>query len=316
MAITEHELKQAEKRMAAVREAGHAVSARYDRRRSRGVVALNTGVELAFPTRLAEGLADASPDNLADIEISPAGLGLHWPRLDADLYVPALLQGVFGSKSWMARQLGAEIRLGVSVTDLLVEGGRVRGVQTDQGPVYGDCVVNAAAVWAPLLTKKYGYEPPIIPRRGQILVTEPLPPKTVRHLLLCACYLTAKHHPELLDMEQRQHRLGVGLIVEQTVSGGLLLGSTREFVGFDRRTTQDGIAAVAEHIYASMPALGRFNVVRTFAGLRPRTPDGMPILGPVEALPGLLMAAGHEGDGIALAPITGEILADHLSAMH
>ena len=53
-------------------------------------------------------MTGASPDSLADIEISPAGLGLHWPRLDADLYVPALLQGVFGSKSWMARQLGAE----------------------------------------------------------------------------------------------------------------------------------------------------------------------------------------------------------------
>jgi hypothetical protein len=108
MAITEQELKLAEERMAAVREAGHAVSARFDRRRSRVVVALNTGIELTFPTRLAEGLADASPDSLAEIEISPAGLGLHWPRLDADLYVPALLQGVFGSKGWMARQLGAE----------------------------------------------------------------------------------------------------------------------------------------------------------------------------------------------------------------
>jgi len=108
MAITEQQLKQAEKRMASVRGAGHAVSARYDRRRSRVVVALNTGVELAFPTNLAEGLAGASPEDLADIEISPAGLGLHWPRLDADLYVPALLQGIFGSKSWMARQLGAE----------------------------------------------------------------------------------------------------------------------------------------------------------------------------------------------------------------
>ena len=108
MAIAEDELKQAEKRMAAVREAGYAVSARYERRRSRVVVVLNAGVELAFPTRLAEGLAGASPESLADIEISPAGLGLRWPRLDADLYVPALLQGVFGSKSWMARQLGAE----------------------------------------------------------------------------------------------------------------------------------------------------------------------------------------------------------------
>lgn len=108
MAITERELEQAEARMAETRAAGHAVSARYDRRRARVVVALDTGVELTFPARLAEGLADASPDNLADIEISPAGLGLHWPKLDADLYVPALLQGVFGSKNWMARQLGAE----------------------------------------------------------------------------------------------------------------------------------------------------------------------------------------------------------------
>lgn len=108
MAITEQELAQAEARMDAIRAAGHAVSARYDRRRSRVVVALNTGVELTFPARLAEGLADASPDNLAEIEVSPAGLGLHWPKLDADLYVPALLQGVFGSKQWIARQLGAE----------------------------------------------------------------------------------------------------------------------------------------------------------------------------------------------------------------
>ena len=79
MAITEQELAQAEARMAETRAAGHAVSARYDRRRSRVVVALNTGVELTFPTQLAEGLADASPDNLADIEISPAGLGCTGP---------------------------------------------------------------------------------------------------------------------------------------------------------------------------------------------------------------------------------------------
>ena len=108
MAITERELELAEARMEQIRAAGHAVSARYDRRRSRVVVALNTGVELTFPARLAEGLADASPERLADIEISPAGLGLHWPQLDTDLYVPGLLQGVFGSKKWMARELGAE----------------------------------------------------------------------------------------------------------------------------------------------------------------------------------------------------------------
>jgi hypothetical protein len=108
MAISERELRRAETRMEAQREAAHAVSARYDRRSGRIVVALNTGVQIAFPADLAEGLAGASPADLAQVEISPAGLGLHWPRLDADLYVPSLLQGMLGSKSWMARHLGAE----------------------------------------------------------------------------------------------------------------------------------------------------------------------------------------------------------------
>ena len=107
MAVAEQDEQQAEERMAALRENGFAVSARYDRRAARIVVDLNTGVQVAFPTRVAEGLADASPDDLAEVEISPAGLGLHWPKLDADVYVPALLQGVLGSKGWMAAQLGA-----------------------------------------------------------------------------------------------------------------------------------------------------------------------------------------------------------------
>ena len=107
MAVTKQEVQQAERRMAALRENGFAVSARYDRRAARIVVDLNTGVQIAFPTRLAEGLAGASRDDLAEIEISPAGLGLHWPKLDADVYVPALLQGVFGSKRWMAGEFGA-----------------------------------------------------------------------------------------------------------------------------------------------------------------------------------------------------------------
>ena len=82
------------------------VAARYDRRVARVMVTLSNGLELAFPPHLAEGLADAKPAELAVIEITPAGLGLHWPKLDADLYLPALLEGVFGSPSWMAGLLG------------------------------------------------------------------------------------------------------------------------------------------------------------------------------------------------------------------
>ncbi len=74
---------------------------------SRIVISLENGLEIAFPPRLAEGLADATAAELSRIEISPLGDGLHWPALDADLSVPGLLAGIFGSKRWMAAQLGA-----------------------------------------------------------------------------------------------------------------------------------------------------------------------------------------------------------------
>ena len=210
-----------------------------------------------------------------------------------------------------ARRLGAQIRTGVEAQGLLVENGKVCGVQTAEGALRADYVVNAAGVWAPELVAAHGLQVPIQPRRGQILVTEPLP-SMLRHVLLCACYLIAKHHPEELDPNERQHRLGVGLAVEQTAHGGLLVGSTREFAGFDRRTTLAGIEAVARHARRILPALANVNVIRTFSGLRPYTPTGLPFLGPVAELPGLVMAAGHEGDGIALAPVTGKKVAEYL----
>ena len=106
MAVTETEFEKAQAQARVERDASHVHTARFDRRRRRVIVRFSTGVELTFPSALAEGLAGASPDELAEIEISPSGLGLHWPRLDADLYVPALLQGVFGSRRWMASHMG------------------------------------------------------------------------------------------------------------------------------------------------------------------------------------------------------------------
>lgn len=107
MAISEQEFEQALARGAELRQAGHAVTVRYDRDQERIVVGLHNGVEIAVPVHLVENLAGAAPDDLAEIEITPAGLGLHWPKLDADVYVPSLMQGVFGTRRWMAAQLGA-----------------------------------------------------------------------------------------------------------------------------------------------------------------------------------------------------------------
>ncbi len=84
-----------------------AVAARYDRERDRIVVELSTGYEIAFAPKRAQGLERAKPSDLAAIEISPSGFGLHFPKRDADLWLPALLEGVFGSRRWMAAGLGA-----------------------------------------------------------------------------------------------------------------------------------------------------------------------------------------------------------------
>jgi hypothetical protein len=107
MAVTDKAFAAAQQRGENLRQAGYAVSARYDRRSARIVVTLNTDVQISFPARLAEGLTGASPEDLAVIEVSPSGLGLHWPRLDADLYVPGLMSGQLGSSRWMAAALGA-----------------------------------------------------------------------------------------------------------------------------------------------------------------------------------------------------------------
>jgi hypothetical protein len=106
MAITKEQFKAANARGAATMARGPiARAARYDSRRGLIVIALEGGCEFAFPAALAEGLADAPRSKLTKIKISPNGLGLHWPLLDADLYVPGLIEGAFGSRRWM-QQIG------------------------------------------------------------------------------------------------------------------------------------------------------------------------------------------------------------------
>lgn len=106
MAITKEQFKAATARGAATLARGPiALAARYDSRRRLIVITLEGGCEFAFPAARAEGLANASRSKLAKIKISPNGLGLHWPLLDADLYVPSLIEGAFGSRRWM-QQIG------------------------------------------------------------------------------------------------------------------------------------------------------------------------------------------------------------------
>ena len=107
MDITDQALVAANRRGALKKASFPAVvSVRYDRRVARVVLALATGIELAFSPRQVQGLENAHPADLMDAEITPSGLGVRFPRIDADIHVPSLLEGFLGSRRWMAAELG------------------------------------------------------------------------------------------------------------------------------------------------------------------------------------------------------------------
>ena len=95
-----------------------------------------------------------------------------------------------------------------------------------------------------------------------------------------------------------------------TRDGRLLAGSTTEHVGFDKRVTDDGINAIKSMAFEIAPALEQLPLDDSWAGFRPRAPDGLPVLGPSKEIEGLFYATGHYRNGILLAPITGELIAD------
>ncbi len=109
MAISSQKLKEANARGKALKASTPtATSAYFDRKSGNIIVKLSTGIGIFFSPKDAQGLEDARPAQLSQIEITPSGFGIHFPKLDADLYVPALLEGFLGSRKWMAARLGAQ----------------------------------------------------------------------------------------------------------------------------------------------------------------------------------------------------------------
>jgi sarcosine oxidase subunit beta len=201
-----------------------------------------------------------------------------------------------------ARDSGAKILTNTRVTGFRKTANRIQAVKTDNGEFPTGTVVNAAGAYAAQIGALLDLEIPIKPRRGQLAVTEAIQP-VVNCCLLSAQYIAAKFNPALAQK-------GGGVSIEPTANGNFILGSTREFAGFDNRVNLAGIRHIAGHAAAILPCLKKLNLIRIFAGLRPYTPDGLPILGAVNGLDGFVMAAGHEGDGIALSPITGKLIAE------
>lgn len=220
---------------------------------------------------------------------------------------PILLTLAF---SRAAKKLGARFLIETEVTGMIKEGNKILGVKTDKGEFYADAVVNACGSWAAATAKMAGIDMPIKPRKGQLIVTEPIGP-FMDCTLQCARYNVIKFRPETIK-DQNVLRLGSSLSIEQTESGGLIIGGTRELVGYDRENSLEAIEAILKRAVRFFPALKDVCFIRAFAGLRPYTPDGLAIIGKVDCLEGFYMAAGHEGDGIALSPVTGKLLAEQI----
>ncbi|MDZ7759818.1 MAG: FAD-binding oxidoreductase [Desulfovermiculus sp.] len=257
----------------------------------------------AFVRRQTQGgleisLLDSKQARELEPELSADIAGATWSALDGQVNPIALTHGL----AMGAKEREVEILTGTEVTAFVWDKGKVRAVHTNRGRFEAQQVVLAAGVWTAILGAMFGMHIPIMPRKGQLAVTQPAG-TLLLHPLLSATYIAAKFDPELAGSGEQ------GVSMEQTDHKTLLLGSTREFVGFDRSTTSQGIIGIAKRCTAIVPALKELHIIRSFAGLRPYTPDGLPILGPAPGVDNVYIAAGHEGDGIALAPITGELMA-------
>ncbi|KAB1144954.1 FAD-binding oxidoreductase [Streptomyces luteolifulvus] len=204
------------------------------------------------------------------------------------------------------RASGARLLTGRTVTDVLrTPGGAVRGVRSDHGDLHAPAVVNAAGTWGAELASLAGTTLPVLPRRGFVLVTEPLP-RRVRHKVYAADYVA--------DVASDSAALQASPVVEGTAAGPVLIGASRERVGFDRSFSLPAVRALAAGATRLFPFLSDVRAVRAYLGFRPYLPDHLPAIGPDPRAPGLYHACGHEGAGIGLATGTGHLIAQALTA--
>ncbi|MER5467127.1 FAD-binding oxidoreductase [Streptomyces sp. NPDC002685] len=265
-----------------------------------GLTALET---FAAGQRAAGVLAESvAADRLHDLEpyLAPGLAGaVHYPQ-DTQV-MPAL------AAAHLLRASGARLLTGRTVTEVQRAGdGSVRGVRTDRGDLHAPAVVNAAGTWGAAVASLAGVTLPVLPRRGFVLVTEPLP-RRVRHKVYAADYVA--------DVASDSAALQTSPVVEGTAAGPILIGASRERVGFDRSFSLPVVRELAAGATRLFPFLSDVRALRTYFGFRPYLPDHLPAIGPDPRAPGLFHACGHEGAGIGLSTGTGQLIAQVLAGL-
>jgi len=182
--------------------------------------------------------------------------------------------------------LGITTLTETTVERLIVDGHRITGVQTSRGEISCQRIVLAAGTWSSFIRRI----PAITPVRGQMVCLESKPQLT-RHVIFS---------PR-------------GYLVPRQ-DGRLLAGSTSENAGFAKRVTAGGVAMILRQSLEISPSVANLPIVDTWAGLRPRAADGLPVLGPCGEIDGLFYATGHYRNGILLAPLTAELISEAIVA--
>jgi D-hydroxyproline dehydrogenase subunit beta len=262
-------------------------------------------------TVLASLAADQRAAGVAAEVVDPTALeprltrdvagGVHYPQ---DMQVQPMLAAA--SLLRHARSLGATVHPGTTVLGFLHGGdGRITGVRTSAGDLRARWVINAAGTWGGEIAELAGAPVPVLPRRGFILVTEPLPPQVVRHKVYSADYVA--------NVASSAASLETSVVVEGTRAGTVLIGASRERVGFDRTMSLPVLRKLAAQAVGLFPFLAQVDLLRSYVGFRPYCPDHLPVIGPDPRVPGLVHACGHEGAGIGLAAATGHLIARSLT---
>lgn len=242
-------------------------------------------------------------DELAELEphLSPALAGGFYYPQDAQVQ-PARAAAVLVRD---AVRRGANLYTNTNVTGVVrADDGSVTGVETDRGTLRAKWVLNAAGTWGGEVAALAGADLPVLPRRGFVLVTEPLP-KLVRHKVYAADYVA--------DVASSSEALQASAVVEGTAGGPVLIGASRERVGFDRTFSLPVARVLAQQAVALFPALAEVKAMRGYLGFRPYMPDHLPAIGADPRVPGLVHACGHEGAGIGLSAATGHLVAQLLT---
>jgi glycine/D-amino acid oxidase-like deaminating enzyme len=199
---------------------------------------------------------------------------------------------------------GARLRTGTEVVGAVVSQGRITGIEVPGEVLGADVVVNAAGPWAGQVSARLGAPIAVRPRRGEVLVTTPMP-GVVRYKVYDAGYVGA--------VGADSGELQTSAVVESTRGGTVLIGSSRRRVGFDDAIRPGVLSAVAVKALRLFPALADATVMRAYGGFRPYVDDHLPVLGADPRLANLWHVTGHEGAGIGLCVGTARLLRELLA---